>query len=168
MEAFFADPPPEALETCTTTGCDHGRIETHHHAVCHGVAWLFSDRRYPGEVAFPGLAMIGMVEAETKREGKAMHERRYYLSSAKLDATTFAQAVRGHWGIENQVHWVLDMVFDEDHSRMRERNSATNVAMIRRMALNMLRQDQTDKLSLRRKRLRAGWDHDYLRHLLNF
>lgn len=79
-----------------------------------------------------------------------------------------ATAVRGHWGIENQVHWVLDMVFDEDHSRMRERNSATNFAMIRRMALNMLRQDHTGKLSLRRKRLKAGWDNDYLRQLLNF
>jgi hypothetical protein len=60
------------------------------------------------------------------------------------------------------------MMFDEDQSRMRERTSATNFAMIRRIALNMLRQDQTDTLSLRRKRLRAGWDNDYLRHLLNF
>ena len=95
-------------------------------------------------------------------------EHRYYISSLPANAERLAHAVRGHWGIENQVHWVLDMVFDEDQSRMRERNSATNFAMIRRIALNMLRQDHTDKLSLRRKRLRAGWDNDYLRQLLNF
>lgn len=111
---------------------------------------------------------MGMIEATRTVNGKTSVERRYYISSLRADAERLAAAVRGHWGIENQVHWVLDMVFDEDHSRMRERNSSTNFAMIRRMALNMLRQDQTDKLSLRRKRLKAGWDNDYLRSLLNF
>ena len=114
VETFFADPPPGALDTCTTTDGNHGRIEIRRHAVCHDVAWLFSDRRYPGEVAFPGLAMIGIVASETEREGKLTRERRYYLSSAKLDAAAFARAVRGHWGIENRLHWVLDVVFKED------------------------------------------------------
>ncbi len=94
-------------------------------------------------------------------------ECRYYISSLPANAERLAHAVRGHWGIENRVHWVLDMVFDEDHSRMRERNSATNFAVIRRMALNMLQQHQPDKLSLRRKRLKAGWDNNYLAMLLN-
>jgi hypothetical protein len=90
VEAYFDDPPPGSTETYTTTDGEHGRIETRRHAVCHDVAWLFSDRRYPGEVAVPSLAMIGMVESETEREGKTARERRYYLSSAKLDAETFA------------------------------------------------------------------------------
>jgi predicted transposase YbfD/YdcC len=111
VEAFFADPPPGALDSHETTDGDHGRIEIRRHAVCHDVDWLFSDRRYPNEVAFPGLAMIAMVEAETMRDGKTTHERRYYLSSAKLDAKTFARAVRCHWHIENRLHWVMDVVF---------------------------------------------------------
>ena len=82
VEAFFADPPPGSLDTFETTDGDHGRIEVRRHAVCHDVAWLFSGRRYPGEVAFPGLAMLGMVESETERGGKVERERRYYLSSA--------------------------------------------------------------------------------------
>ena len=81
VEAFFADPPPGSLDTFETTDGGHGRIEVRRHAVCHEVAWLLSDRRYPGEVAFPGLAMLGMVESETERGGKLERERRYYLGS---------------------------------------------------------------------------------------
>ena len=93
VEAFFAD-PPAMLDTSETTDGDHGRIEVRRHVVCHDVAWLLSDRRYPGEVAFPGLAMIGMVGSETERGGKVERERRYYLSPATLDAASFARAVR--------------------------------------------------------------------------
>src|SRR4051812_26548132 len=82
VEAFFADPPPGAVDTFETTDGGHGRIEVRRHAVCHDVAWLLSDRRYPGEPAFPGLAMLGMVESETERHGKVALERRYYLGSA--------------------------------------------------------------------------------------
>ena len=80
VEAFFADPPPGMLDSFETTDGGHGRIEIRRHSLCHDVAWLLSDRRYPGEVTFPGLAMIGMVEAETERGGKITHERRYYLT----------------------------------------------------------------------------------------
>jgi predicted transposase YbfD/YdcC len=83
VEAFFADPPPDALDTFETTDGDHGRIEIRRHAVCRDVAWLFSDRRYPGEPAFPGLAMIGMVESEVERGGKTRRERRYYTGPTK-------------------------------------------------------------------------------------
>ena len=79
-EAFFADPPPDSVETCKTTDGDHGRIEVRRHAVCHDVAWLFSDRRYPGEIGFPGLALIGMVESETLRQGQLARERRYHTA----------------------------------------------------------------------------------------
>jgi predicted transposase YbfD/YdcC len=165
VEAFFADPPPGALETHTTTDGEHGRIETRRHAVCHDVAWLFSDRRYPGEVAFPGLAMIGMVEAETERGGKVERERRYYLCSARLDAATFARAVRGHWGIENRLHWVLDVVFKDDLARLRTGHGPANMAVIKHMAVNLLRRAEATT-SLKNRRKRAGWNTAYLEGLI--
>ena len=78
VAAFFADPPPEIpMQAHRTVDGDHGRIEVRRHAVCHAVGWLSSDRRYPDEPSFPGLAMIGMVESETERDGKVERERRY-------------------------------------------------------------------------------------------
>jgi predicted transposase YbfD/YdcC len=165
VEAFFADPPPDGIETCTTTDGDHGRIETRRHVVCHDVAWLFSDRRYPGEVAFPGLAMIAMVESRTEREGKLTRERRYYLSSARLDAAAFAQAVRGHWGIENRLHWVLDVVLRDDLSRLRSGHAPENMAAIRHMATNLLHHAKPTT-SLKNRRKRAGWNTAYLESLI--
>ncbi len=165
VEAFFADPPPGALDTCETTDSDHGRIETRRHTVCHDVAWLFSDRRYPGEVAFPGLAMVGMVESETLREGKVTRERRYYLSSAKLDTTIFARAVRDHWGIENRLHWTLDMVFKDDLSRLRTGHAPENMAVVRHMATNLLHRAKPTT-SLKNRRKRAGWNTAYLERLI--
>ena len=165
VEAFFADPPPDGIETCTTTDGDHGRIETRRHVVCHDVAWLFSDRRYPGEVAFPGLAMIAMVESRIEREGKLTRERRYYLSSARLDAAAFAQAVRGHWGIENRLHWVLDVVLRDDLSRLRSGHAPENMAAIRHMATNLLHHAKPTT-SLKNRRKRAGWNTAYLESLI--
>jgi predicted transposase YbfD/YdcC len=165
VEAFFADPPPGAVETCTTTDGGHGRIEVRRHAVRHDVAWLLSDRRYPGEVAFPGLAMLGMVESETERGGKTSRERRYYLGSARLDATTFARVVRGHWGIENRLHWILDVVFRDDLARLRTGHGPANMAVVKHMAINLLRQAEPTT-SLKNRRKRAGWNTAYLEHLV--
>jgi predicted transposase YbfD/YdcC len=165
VEAFFADPPPGTLDTCTTTDGEHGRVEVRRHAVCHDVAWLFSDRRYPGEVAFPGLAMIGMVEAETERDGKTTRERRYYLSSTRINAMTFAQAVRGHWGIENRLHWVLDVVFKDDLTRLRTGHAPENMALVRHMATNLLHRAKPTT-SLKNRRKRAGWNTNYLESLI--
>jgi predicted transposase YbfD/YdcC len=165
VEAFFGDPPPGSIETYTTTDGEHGRVEVRRHAVCHDVAWLFSDRRYPGEVAFPGLAMIGMVESETEREGKTARERRYYLSSAKLDAEAFARAVRSHWGIENRLHWVLDVVFKDDLTRLRTGHAPENMAVVKHMAMNLLRQAKPT-ISLKNRRKRAGWNTSYLESLI--
>jgi predicted transposase YbfD/YdcC len=117
VATFFANPPQDAaLQRSETVDGAHDRIETRQHTVCHDVDWLFSDRRYPGEPVFPGLAMLGMISSKTERGG---NETRYYLGSAKLDADTFARAVRGHWGIENRLHWVLDVVFHDDLARCR-------------------------------------------------
>lgn len=165
VEAFFANPPPGTLDTCATTDGEHGRIELRRHAICHQLGWLFSDRRYPGEPTFPDLAMIAMVEATTDRDGKTSHERRYYLSSAKLDAKTFARAVRAHWGIENRLHWVLDVVFHDDLARLRTGYGPENMAVIKHMAMNLLRTAHPTT-SLKNRRKLAGWDLDYLDHLI--
>ena len=129
------------------------------------MAWLFSGRRYPGEVAFPGLAMLGMVESETERGGKVERERRYYLSSATLDAASFARAVRAHWGIENRLHWVLDVVFRDDLARLRTGHGPANMAVVRHMAMNLLHQARPT-VSLKNRRKRAGWNTAYLESLI--
>ncbi len=84
--------------------------------------------------------MVGMVESQTDRDGRIGRERRYYLCSAKLDAETFARVVRSHWGIENRLHWVLDVVFRDDLARLRTGHGPANMAVVKHMALNLLRQ----------------------------
>lgn len=124
-----------------------------------------SDRRYPDEPRFPRLAMIAMVESRTERAGKIEHERRFYLSSTTLDAKTFAAAVRAHWGIENRLHWVLDVVFHDDLARLRTGYGPQNMAVIKHMAMNMLRA-ANDKHSLKVRRKKANLNQDYLETLI--
>ena len=93
-------------------------------------------------------------------------ERRYYLSSLPLGVATFARAVRGHWGVENKLHWVLDVQMREDQSRARAGNAAENLATLRRLALNLLKREKTKKRGLHGKQLNASWDHAYLLRLL--
>lgn len=176
VETFFGDPPPESLATLTTTDGGHGRIEVRRHAVCHAVDWLLSDRRYPGEPRLPGLAMIGLIDSRTERDGKIEQERRYFLSSAPLDVATFAATVRDHWHIENRLHWVLDVVFREDQSRLRRGHGARNMAIVRHFALNLLghaddppprtRRRPKSPRSLKTRRKLAGWNTDFLRTVI--
>jgi predicted transposase YbfD/YdcC len=165
VATFFADPATTGLDRFQTTDADHGRLEIRRHDVCHEVDWLLSDRRYPDEARFPGLAMIGMVETETERNGKIVQERRYYLSSASLDAESFARAVRAHWGIENRLHWVLDVVFHDDLARLRSGFGPENMALVRHMAMNLVRHPQ-DKHSLKVRRKKAALNPDYLETLI--
>lgn len=163
---LFADPPPEiAFHTHVTVDGDHGRIEERRHSVCHEVAWLLSDRRYPDEPCFPHLAAIAMVESRVEQAGKTRVERRYYLSSALLDAKTFAAAVRAHWGIENRLHWVLDVVFHDDLARLRTGHGPQNMAIVKHMAMNMLRNPK-DKHSLKVRKKVAAIDEDYMEALV--
>ena len=161
VERFFADSDPGTLDRHKTTDGDHGRIEVRRHAVCHDIEWLTSDRRFPGEWRFDGLAMVAMVESEIERGGKIGVERRYYLSSAKLSAKQFAAAVRAHWHVENRLHWVMDVVFHDDLMRLRTRNGPANMAAVKHMSLNLIRQIN-DKASLKVRRKTMGWDDDYL------
>ncbi len=165
IEHYFADAAPGALAHHETTDGDHGRIEIRRHAVSHDVAWLATDRRYPGEPRFPGLAAIAMVQAEVERNGKTSRERRYFLCSTWIDPRTFAAAVRCHWHIENRLHWVLDVVFHDDLCRLRSGFGPQNIATVRHMAMNLFR-GATDKHSLKVRRKSAAWNTDYLEALL--
>lgn len=148
----------------TTTDKGHGRLEIRRHAVITDpdvLAWLQAVHHWPG------LAAIGRVEAERRLRTEHSRETRYYLLSQPLSAQAFGAAVRTHWGIENQVHWVLDMAFHEDQSRIRQGAAAENFAVLRHLALNLLRHAPTDRWSsMKGRRLRAGWDHDYLLRVL--
>lgn len=93
-------------------------------------------------------------------------ETRYYISSRVADAASLAAMVRGHWGIENGQHWVLDMAFDEDRARTRKKNAPDNFALLRRIALNVLAHDKSKRVGTHGKRLKAGWDDEYLLSLL--
>jgi predicted transposase YbfD/YdcC len=161
VEAFFADPAAEGCQTCDTTDADHGRIEQRHHVVRHDVGWLFSDRRYAGEPCFPHLAMIAMVQSNTLRNGVLQKERRYYLCSRQLSAAEFARAVRAHWGVENRLHWVLDVVFHDDLARLRSGDGPQNMAIVKHMAMNLLRNPK-DRHSLKCRRKLACLNDDYL------
>ena len=166
VERFFVDPPKGMIQPGhETTDGDHGRIEVRRHNVCYDVAWLFSDRRYKDEPRFPNLAMIGMVETIVERHGKIQQERRYYLSSAKLSAKAFAHAVRAHWSVENQLHWVLDVVFHDDLVRPRTENGPHNMALVRHIAMNLVRHPK-DKHSLKVRRKLANLNPDYLETLI--
>ena len=162
---YFEDAPTTALDRLETTDGDHGRIEVRRHAVTRDIAWLTTGRRFPGEPRFPGLAAVGMVEATVERGGQTSIARRYYLSSAQLDAATFARAVRAPWGIENRLHWVLDVVFHDDPTRLGTGHGPENMATVRHLAMNLVRRAQPT-LSLKNRRKKAAWNPDYLETLL--
>jgi len=157
-----AKPSPAAttLATWETVEKDHGRLEIRRYYQSADLAW-FADL-----AKWEGLQSVGLVEAVREVGGQRTVERRYYLSSLPLDVQTFARAVRGHWGVENKLHWVLDVCFREDQSRARAGFAAENLATLRRLALNLLKQEKTKKRGIRGKMLIAGWNHPSLLRLL--
>jgi predicted transposase YbfD/YdcC len=122
-------------------------------------------RRFPGELRLPGATTIIRVKSRTELKDHERGDTRYYISSAALLARQAADAVRGHWGIENRLHWVLDVVFNDDQSRLRKGNGAKNMAVVRHFAINLLRQAK-DKRSLKNRRKVAGRNTSYLATLL--
>ena len=165
VASYFGDLPPGQIAETTEVDKGHGRIETRRAVVSHAVDWLLSNRRYPGEPRFPGLAAIGMVEAIVEKAGGVSVERRYYISSATLTPERLAQAVRSHWGIENCLHWVLDVVFKEDQSRLRRGHGAHNMAVVRHFAINLVRIAKGNR-SIKTMRKIAGWNTTELRRIL--
>lgn len=138
----------------------HGRQETRRYWVMRNTEYLL------GAENWAKLTTVGCVESQRQVGDKITWEKRYYLLSLPLDAARFATAVRGHWSIENQLHWILDVGFREDQSRSTQGYSAENLAVIRHLAVNLLSQDQSVKGGMRAKRLRAGWDDQYLTKIL--
>ena len=148
------------LACVETVEKDHGRLEIRRYYQSDELDW-FADR-----AKWEGLRSVGMVESSRELEGKTTVERRYYLTSLPLGVETFARAVRSHWGVENKVHWIMDVCFREDQSRARAGYAAENLATLRRLALNLLRKETTKKRGIRGKQLNASWDHAYLLRLL--
>lgn len=148
------------LATLETIEKDHGRLEIRRYHQSAELAW-FADRP-----KWEGLQSVGMVEALRQVNGQQTCERRYYLSGLPLDVKTFARAVRGHWGVENKLHWTLDVWFREDQSRARSGYAAENLATLRRLALNLLKREKTKKRGIKGKQLNASWNHAYLLRLL--
>ena len=158
---FLEDPAtPVALAAQTNKG--HGRLETRTARVSSAVGWLQEQQAQP----WPGLAAAGQVTAQRTIGDATSVETRYYLLSRAWSPTEFNALVRGHWAVENRLHWSLDVVFKEDQARNRKGHCARNMALLRKLALNLARQEP-GKGSLRGKLKRAGWDNSFLVALLS-
>jgi predicted transposase YbfD/YdcC len=130
-EALFVDAPRGLIETYFDVDKGHGRIEQRHVSVAREVDWLDGSRRFPGETRLPGAACLVRVSSRTELKDRCRFDTRYYVSSAPLTAQRAAEAVRGHWAIENSLHWVLDVVFADDQSRLRKGHGAHTMAIVR-------------------------------------
>ena len=144
-----------------TINKNHGRIERRRYYITSEIDDL------PHELEWEGIKSVGMVEAKRKVDGEESIERRYYITSLEEDAKEFGEAVRKHWGIENCVHWSLDVTFKEDNSRVRKNNAAENLALLRKIALNALKQEKSYDGGKGSKRYKAALDTDYLLKLLS-
>jgi len=160
VELFAAEQKANGFKDTTvsrheTVDADHGRIETRRYTVLHDVSWLQERHEWPG------LKSIVMVESTREIGTKIESETRFYITSLDDTAERIASAIRSHWAIENSLHWVMDMVFRDDDSRVREGNAAANFAALRHMAHNLARR-APGKMSIRARRKAAAWDDDYL------
>lgn len=184
VERLFADDGNGAIETHVEHDKGHGRIEARSVSVVREVDWLEGPRRFPGETRLPGIACLE-VKARTELRDRSRCETRYSVSSAALTAQRAAEAVRGHWAIENSLHWVLDVVFADDQSRLRKGHGAHNMAVVRHFALNLVRTAPDlpppapsplkrkpkpgappKPMSLKLRRKMAGWDTAYMHAVL--
>lgn len=162
QDAFRVAEKEEPRNSCREVSKGHGRLETRQ---CRVIA----DREELAYIdpagAWPNLSSVAQVSYE-RQAGDAAAEQRYYLCSRPLTAADFLHSVREHWGIENRLHWALDVAFDEDACRVRTGNAAGNLSVVRQMALNLLRRENSRKIGIQAKRKRAGWDGDYLQKVL--
>jgi predicted transposase YbfD/YdcC len=185
IETFFKTADAAGLERCADVDKGHGRIEQRDVTVAREIDWLGGDRRFPGELRLPGVAAIVKVESRTQLKNRCRFDTRYFITSATASAEILANAVRGHWLIENQLHWTLDVTFAEDQSRLRRGHGARNMAVVRHFAINLLRQAdeglrpprsglrrKTNKppaprvTPIKRRRKIASWNPDYLAAVL--
>jgi predicted transposase YbfD/YdcC len=159
VSLYLNDPARDAGDTDTTVDADNGRIETRTATLTTDIGWLQHGHKWPG------LTCIGKIVRKRQTAAKTELETAYYLLSTSMTAKRFNEVARSHWGIENRLHWRLDVIMNEDQDRNRMDNSPYNLAILRHMALNVM-QKEGSKGSLRGKFKRAGWDDAYLRKLL--
>ena len=145
-----------------TANKNHGRIEVRE-------CWAITDPDFThylrGFENWKGLRSLVKVSCQRQTSTGTSQDDRYFISSLKTPARQMLQAVRGHWSIENSLHWVLDIAFREDESRVRKDHAPENLSVLRHIALNLLKQDLSKKLGIKNKRLVAAWNNDYLIHL---
>ena len=151
-----------AVSVSEDTDCGHGRVETRRCSVISDLSLIEHREEWKN--------LSSLIKIETERYDKCrqatLKETRLYISSLEADADLINRSVRSHWGVENSLHWVLDVAFNEDHSRKRAGNAAQNFSLINRIALNLLKNEKSAKVGVRGKRLKAGWDNDYLLKIL--
>jgi len=161
MDEVIARPETPNCDYYETVEKSHGRIEVRKCWTCWETDWLTQRHRWPG------LTSIAVVESTRTVKGKTRIERRYFISShSGRQAQKLAVLIRNHWRVENQLHWTLDVCFNEDQCRVRVANAAENLARIRRISLILLKQEKTCKLGIKSKRAKAAYDRDYLLRLL--
>jgi predicted transposase YbfD/YdcC len=156
---YFNDPASETITAKPVVDGDHGRIETRTATVSTDIEWLQDDHQWPG------LTAIAKVDRVRETKDKTTSETAYYLLSAPLSPERSNEVIRFHWGVENRLHWRLDVTMNEDQDRTRLDNGPHNLAVLRHMALNVMQKDQS-KNSLRGKFMRAAWDDRYMVQLL--
>lgn len=165
VKEYFADldfsTPQEDVRVTETVDKDHGRIEVRKHAVTDAVGWLTD--RHPH---WHTIRSIGMIEASRAVAGSVSVERRYYVSSLPADPELFAKASRSHWGIENSLHYVLDVAFREDACSIRNGNAPENMAWMRKFAVTLVRMDKESKRSVKSRIKKLAWSSEYLEYLL--
>lgn len=167
VEGYFADPLARAAAaTAVTTDADHGRIETRRAFVSHDLSWMRGPKTSCAEpVPLPDMVCLGLIEATIERRGKTTTTRHYHVSSRPLTPDAYLAAARAHRSIENKLHWRLDVTFDEDRARNRKDHGPDNLAILRKLALNVLNRARRD-ISVRRKRKRSGWSNDFARTII--
>ena len=145
----------------TTIDADHGRIETRKYWITDVIDWI------QGKEKWRGLQSIGCVERTRETEKDVSTEKSYYIASLESDVQLFAKSVRSHWRIENGLHWTLDMAFREDESRIRKGHAPENFAVLRHIALNLIKNETSFKGSVNTKQLKAAWNRNYLKKVIN-
>ncbi len=168
VKGLFDDPDEIEKRNCNyhkDINKGHGRIEVRECWATNDESYLNYIKNELGEWA--GLQSLVMVQAERRINGEVSVEKRYYISSLPPDAENLLNIIRSHWGIENSLHWVLDMAFREDESRVRQGHAAENFAIIRHLCLNLLKKETTAQCGIKAKRMLAGWDMNYLFKVLS-
>ena len=157
-ERAFQDIPHDYTKTVTN---DDGRIEVREYWITSAIGWLSNKHDWKK------LTSISMVKSVRSKHTRETEEIRFFLTSLPPDASLFAGAVRGHWSVQNSLHWVLDIAFKEDDIRTRNHYAAENLSILRKIALNLIKQEKSRKIGVSAKRNNAAWNNSYLMKILS-